>query len=354
MATPKNYTPGQLSLVVALLISVMVGACFALFQMVWWQAAIAVAGIFACSFFIVREALLRFIFRKIKLIYKFIYQTKANKREEFFYNHILPQKTIEEVEEDVQEWADKNAKEIESLRAMEQYRKEFLQNLSHEIKTPIFSIQGYINTLLSGAMEDKDLSVRFLTNAANNVERMVNLVTDIDEISRLESGDQPMKMTSFIIQDLIKEVFENLSMAMAEKAITPSIKKGCEAAVSVFADREKIRQVLINLIVNALKYGNPNGHIIASIYKTSENMALIEISDDGIGIAEEHLPRIFERFYRTDTGRSRNSGGTGLGLAICKHIVEAHNQSIHIRSKPAVGTTVGFTLRTKADAIEKK
>jgi two-component system phosphate regulon sensor histidine kinase PhoR len=349
MISSKNYTPGQLSLMAALLLSVVAGVCFALFRIVWWQAAIAVAAIFACGFFIIRETLRRFIFRKIKLIFKFIYQTKANKREEFFYNHILPQKTIEEVEEDVQAWADKNKQEIESLRAMEQYRKEFLQNLSHEIKTPIFSIQGYIDTLLSGAMEDKDLSVKFLTNAANNVERMVNLVTDIDEISRLESGDQPMKMTSFVIQDLIKDVFENLSVAMAKKSIVPSIKKGCETPVAVFADREKIRQVLINLVANAINYGNPNGHIIASVYNTSENFALIEISDDGIGIAEEHLPRIFERFYRTDTGRSRNSGGTGLGLAICKHIVEAHRQTIHIRSKPSGGTTVGFTLRRRED-----
>lgn len=349
MVTSKNYTPAQLSLAAALLISAAAGACFALFQIEWRQAVIAVLCLFVCSFFIIREALRRFIFRRLKLIFKFIYQTKASKREEFFYNNILPQKTIEEVEEDVQQWADKNKKEIESLRAMEQYRKEFLQNLSHEIKTPIFSIQGYINTLLSGAMEDKDLTVKFLTNAANNVERMVNLITDMDEISRLESGDQPMKMTSFVIQDLIKEAFESLSMTMAEKAITPSIKKGCETPVSVFADREKIRQVFINLIVNAVKYGNQNGHIIASVYKTSEDIALIEISDDGIGIAEEHLPRIFERFYRTDTGRSRNSGGTGLGLAICKHIIEAHRQTIHIRSKPLVGTTVGFTLRTKAE-----
>ncbi|MDE1191983.1 MAG: ATP-binding protein [Arachidicoccus sp.] len=289
----------------------------------------------------------RFIYRKIKLIYKFIYQTKASKREEFFYKNVIPQKTIEEVEEDVQEWSQKKNEEIESLRENEKYRKEFLQNFSHEIKTPIFSIQGYLNTLLSGALEDEEMSVKFIMNAARNVDRMVNLVNDIDEISRLESGTQPLHKTHFIIQELIKDVFESIQMQTTEKSIRCSIKKGCEAPVTVFADQEKIRQVITNLVVNAIKYGKQNGHITASIYRTDEMHALIEISDDGIGISEEHLPRIFERFYRTDTGRSRNSGGTGLGLAICKHIIEAHSQTIHIRSKPAVGTTVGFTLQIK-------
>ncbi len=272
---------------------------------------------------------------------------KANKREEFFYKNVLPQKTIEEVEKDVQAWANKNIEEMESLRANEKYRKEFLQNFSHEIKTPIFAVQGYLNTLLSGALEDEELSTKFISNAARNIDRMVHLVSDIDEISRLESGTQPLHKTGFVIQDLIKEVFENQHMRSAEKSIRCSIKKGCEAPIFVFADQEKVRQVLLNIVVNAIKYGSQNGHITASVYKTDESRALIEISDDGIGISEEHLPRIFERFYRTDMGRSRDSGGTGLGLAICKHIVEAHGQTIHIRSKPTVGTTVGFTLQIK-------
>lgn len=347
MFTTKNFSPAQLALITALLVSISVGICFLFFDIRWWHALIAVFWVFVCSFFIFREVLRRFIYRKIKLIYKFIYQTKASKREEFFYKNIIPQKTIEEVEEDVQEWAEKRNEEIESLRANEKFRKEFLQNFSHEIKTPIFSIQGYLNTLLSGALEDEEMSVKFVTNAARNVDRMVNLVNDIDEIARLESGTQPLHKTHFVIQELIKDVFETLHMQAAEKSIRCSIKKGCESPVTVFADQEKIRQVLTNLVLNAIKYGSPNGNITASVYRTDESHALIEISDDGIGISEEHLSRVFERFYRTDTGRSRNSGGTGLGLAICKHIVEAHGQSIHIRSKPAVGTTVGFTLPVK-------
>jgi two-component system phosphate regulon sensor histidine kinase PhoR len=206
-----------------------------------------------------------------------------------------------------------------------------------------------VETLLQGAMEDAELNKKFLENTARNVDRMVNLVNDLDEISKLESGEQAINRTRFIIQDVIKEVFQSLYILTNAKSIKASIKKGCEAPLFVYADKEKIRQVLFNLVENAIKYGRYGGHITASIYKTDEAHALIEIGDDGIGIATEHLPRIFERFYRTDVARSRDIGGTGLGLAICKHIIEAHEQVIHVRSKPDVGTTVGFTLETKKE-----
>jgi two-component system phosphate regulon sensor histidine kinase PhoR len=178
---------------------------------------------------------------------------------------------------------------------------------------------------------------------------MVTLVEDLDEISRLESGQQPMYKENFVIQDMIRETFESLSIKISAKNIKCSIKKGCESPITVFADKEKIRQVIINLMSNATKYGKKDGSIVASIYKTDGKHVLIEFSDDGMGISEEHLPRIFERFYRTDRGRSRDVGGTGLGLAICKHIVEAHGQTMHVRSKLDVGTTIGFTLETKKD-----
>jgi two-component system phosphate regulon sensor histidine kinase PhoR len=173
---------------------------------------------------------------------------------------------------------------------------------------------------------------------------MVELVNDLDEITRLESGEQTIHKKKFVIQEVIREVFETLSEKAKQKNIHCSIKKGCEQPVEVFADKEKISRVLINLVDNAIKYGRHEGTVTAGIYNTDEKHVLIEVSDNGIGIAEEHLPRIFERFYRTDVGRSRNTGGTGLGLAICKHIIEAHGQSVHVRSKPDVGTTIGFTL----------
>jgi two-component system phosphate regulon sensor histidine kinase PhoR len=266
-----------------------------------------------------------------------------------YYKYILPPKGLEEVKEDVEKWAEQRKEEIEVLQSNEAYRKQFLQNLSHEFKTPIFAIQGYVDTLLNGAIDDTSVNKKFLENAAKNVERMVNLVNDLDAITRLESGEQPLYKQNFVIQDLIKEVFETLSIKTAQRNIKSSIKKGCEQPVTVFADKEKILQVLVNLVENATKYGKQDGHITASIYKTDESHVLVEISDDGIGIAEEHLGRIFERFYRTDSGRSRNVGGTGLGLAICKHIIEAHSQSIHARSKLDVGTTVGFTLSARKE-----
>ncbi|MEX6690546.1 ATP-binding protein [Danxiaibacter flavus] len=344
MFTAKNFSPNQLSALTALLLSVPIGIAFYVIHNKIWIAVIALLIIFLGSYMLIRSVLEKFIYRKIKLIYKFIYQTKASKKEEMYYKYILPKKSIDEVRADVEKWAEQRKNEIEILRSNEAYRKEFLQNLAHEFKTPIFAIQGYVDTLLNGALENPDVNVRFLENASRNIDRMVNLVSDLDEISKLESGEQPLYKQNFVIQDLVKEVVESLTIKLAERNIKFSIKKGCELPVTVFADKEKIRQVLINLIENAAKYGKQNGNIVASIYNTDEKHVLVEISDDGIGIAEEHLPRIFERFYRTDRGRSRDVGGTGLGLAICKHIIEAHDQSMHVRSKLDVGTTIGFTL----------
>ncbi|OIR12687.1 alkaline phosphatase synthesis sensor protein PhoR [mine drainage metagenome] len=349
MFKTKNLSPQQLSALTALFLSVPIGIVFFIVEKDWRFGIGALLITFIGSYYLIRFVLESFIYRKIKLIYKFIYQTKANKREETYYKYILPQKGIDEVREDVEKWAEQRSAEIELLKRNEEYRKEFLQNLAHEFKTPIFAIQGYVDTLLSGALENPEVNKKFLENTARNVDRMVSLVEDLDEISKLERGEQPLYKENFVIQDLIKDVFETLSIKLTKRQIKCSIKKGCEAPITVFADKEKIRQVLNNLIVNANKYGKQNGTIVASIYKMDGENVLVEISDDGIGIAEEHLSRIFERFYRTDSGRSRNVGGTGLGLAICKHIIEAHGQTIHVRSKLDVGTTVGFTLRARKD-----
>lgn len=347
MFNAKNLSPNKLSLLTALILSVPVGIGFYIISPHNDIFLLAFVVLYIGSYFLIRFVLNRFIYRKIKLVYKFIYQTKASKKEEMYYKYILPQKSIDEVREDVEKWAMQRSTEIEILKHNEAYRKEFLQNLAHEFKTPIFAIQGYVDTLLSGALENPSVNRKFLESAARNVDRMVNLVSDLDEISRLESGEQPLHKQYFIIHDLLREVYESLSLQAAAKKIKYAVKKGCEQPLAVFADKEKIRQVLINLVENAIKYGKQGGNIVASIYRTDEEHTLIEISDDGTGIAEEHLPRIFERFYRTDRGRSRDGGGTGLGLAICKHIVEAHQQAMHVRSKVDVGTTIGFTLSSK-------
>ncbi len=349
MLSKKNISPQQLSALTALGLAIPIAVGIFVFKPVWWIALISFAVIFLGSYGLILYTLQTFIYRKIKLIYKFIYQTKASKKEEFYYKNILPQKGIDEVRADVEAWAIQRREEIEQLEQNEAYRKEFLQNLSHELKTPIFAIQGYVDTLLSGALENTEVNKKFLQNASRNVDRLVNLVDDLDAIAKLESGEQLLLKDSFVIQDLLKEVYESLAIKADEKEIKCIIKKGCEAPLTVYADKEKIRQVFINLVDNAIKYGKQNGTVEASFYKVDGAHVLSEISDDGFGIAEDHLPRIFERFYRTDLARSRKVGGSGLGLAICKHIIEAHGQTIHVRSKIDVGSTFGFTLQSKKD-----
>ena len=349
MFSTKNLSPRQLSALTAVLLSIPIALGIFFITGQWLMGLGSVVVIFLGSYYLIQFTLERFIYRKIKLIYKLIHQTKATRKEEMYFKYILPQKSIDEVRADVEAWGEKRNAEIELLLKNEAYRKEFLQNLAHEFKTPVFAIQGYVDTLLGGAMDEETIRKKFLENTARNAERLVTLVNDLDEISRLESGEQLLYKQNFIIQDLIKETFDSLTIKTQAKNIKAVIKKGCEAPITVFADKEKIKQVLINLIENASKYGKQNGNIVASIYKTDDKHVLVEVSDDGIGIEEEHLPRIFERFYRTDAARSRDKGGTGLGLAICKHIIEAHGQSIHVRSTPDVGTTIGFTLETRRD-----
>lgn len=346
MLSAKNFSPQQVAAVAALPIALLAGLAVFFSDMSWKISLGTLLAIYCIGYLVIFFLIQRFIYRKIKLIYKLIYQTKATKREEFYYKTILPQKSIEEVNKDVEEWAETHTAEVETLKKNEAYRKEFLLNLSHELKTPIFAIQGYVDTLLNGALDKPDVNKKFLHNASKNIERLVNLVDDLDEISRLEMGEQLLYKENFIIQDLIREVFELLFIKADEKQIKCLIKKGCEEPVTVFADKEKIKQVLINLIDNAIKYGKQNGEIEGSIYKVDGKRVLIEISDNGAGIAEEHIPRIFERFYRTDMARSRKIGGSGLGLAICKHIIEAHGHTIHVRSKIDVGSTFGFTLQS--------
>lgn len=349
MLSTKNVSPRQLAGFTALFIALPVAAGIFFLKPIWWVFVLALAVVMSGSYLLILYTLQRFIYRKIKLIYKFIYQTKASKREEFYYKSLLPQKSIEEVNADVEKWAEQKKMEIEVLKANEAFRKEFLQNFSHEIRTPIFAIQGYLETLLNGAIENPEVGTKFLNNASKNVTRLVNMLSDLDAITKLESGEQILRKSPFVIQELILEVFDSLSLLASKREIRLAIKKGCETPVTVFADKEKIRQVLINLTDNAIKYGRIKGHVTASAYIADEKHVLVEVSDDGIGIGAEHIPRISERFYRTDAARSRKQGGSGLGLAICKHIIEAHGQSMHIRSKPDVGTTFGFILEADKD-----
>ena len=349
MFSTKNISPRQLSLFTAFVLAIPVSGLVFFVEKSWIWAVTSFAIILAGSYLLISFVLEQFIYRKIKLIYKFIYQTKATKKEETYYKYVLPKKSIDEVREDVEAWAEENKQEIELLRNNEQFRREFLQNLSHEFKTPVFAIQGFVDTLLQGAMENPALNKKFLEKTSRNVDRLTNLLNDLDEISSLERGELILYKQNFVIQELVKDVFENLSVKAETGHNHCYIKKGCESPLTVHADKEKIRQVLTNLVENSIKYGKQNGNITASMYKTDGKHILVEISDDGIGIPDRHLSRIFERFYRTEEGRSIDITGSGLGLAICKHIIEAHGQTIHVRSREDIGTTVGFTLDSRRD-----
>jgi two-component system phosphate regulon sensor histidine kinase PhoR len=236
--------------------------------------------------------------------------------------------------------------EIAQLKKVADFRKEFLGNVSHELKTPIFSIQGYLHTLLDGAMDDPEVNTKFLKKAAKSTDRLSDLVADLLEISKLESGELVMNEERFDINSLTKDVYEQFEVKAKEKGIELTIKEGCNKPFMVLADKYRIRTVLVNLVGNSLKYGKPNGFTSAAYYVMGDNI-LVEIADTGEGISQEYLPRIFERFYRVDKSRTRNDevGGTGLGLAIVKHIIEAHHQTVNVRSTVGQGTTFGFTLK---------
>ena len=344
MFNSKNLSPARLAFFISLIITLLVSMFLFFFTRNLQDILITFAVVGIVSYLLIYYVIERFIYRKIKLIYKFISQTKATKREEYFANELLPQKTIEEVRDEVTKWAEERKVEIERLQNNEQFRREFLMNLAHELKTPIFAAQGYIDTLLNGAIHDDNVNITFLQKAGKSIDRLSDLVTDLDEISTIESNQLPINKSSFMIQDLIKDVYEELSQKATIKKIKLGIKKGCEQDIEVVADLLKIKQVLVNLIENSINYGKENGETNAGVYIVDSKQVFIEITDDGIGINDEHISRVFERFYRTDSARSRNAGGTGLGLAIVKHIVEAHNHSVTCRSKLDVGTSFGFTL----------
>ena len=291
---------------------------------------------FAACFFVVNYFIETFIYRRIKIIYKRIADSKRAE------NPAIGN-TLEDVENEVENWAEGKNKEIATLKELEEYRRNYIGNVSHELKTPIFNIQGFLHTLIDGGIDDPSVNMTFLQKAARNVERLDTIVQDLDTISRLESGKMILNLQVFDIQNLTLEVFEDIELRTKAKNIKLSFKEGANHGYRVNGDKEQVRQVLTNLIGNSVKYGKQNGSTKVSFYDMDQ-VVLIEVSDNGIGIARHHLKHLFDRFYRVDKSRSRDVGGTGLGLAIVKHIVEAHNQSVHVRSTEGIGSTFGFTL----------
>lgn len=249
---------------------------------------------------------------------------------------------VENLNKEILAWADDRKDEIERLKKLEVYRKEFLGNVSHELKTPIFNIQGYVLTLLDGGLEDETINRDYLMRAERSVDRMITIVDDLEAISQLETGELQLEPERFDIVALSKDVLDAQEMKATGKGIMLALEGECKP-LYVQGDRFRIRQVLTNLVVNSVKYGKEYGETKIAFYDNGDKI-LIEVTDNGIGIAKEHLPRLFERFYRVDKSRSREQGGTGLGLAIVKHIIEAHDQTISATSTEGEGTTFSFTL----------
>ena len=285
---------------------------------------------FVVVFYVVKQ----FFYEKIRIIYKNIYKFKGTSN--------IKELDIDTVEKEAEEWAEAKEEELRQMKQDENYRREFIGNVSHELKTPIFNIQGYVQTLLDGGLQDDTINMKYLKRADKSVERMINIVEDLEVISRLETEQSELDIQTFDINKLVEEVFDQLEMRANEMKISLQLNNQSNSSKTL-GDKDKIQQVLINLVSNSIKYGKKGGKTIIRILDMDDNI-LVEVADNGIGIDQVSLSRLFERFYRVDKNRSREIGGTGLGLAIVKHILEGHNQTISVRSTKGVGSTFSFIL----------
>jgi two-component system phosphate regulon sensor histidine kinase PhoR len=298
---------------------------------------------FIVSFFIIYFIYSNIIYQKIDKLYLLVksQQPKEIPNTEFQLDEV---DSIERLEDEIQKLAQERQKEAEQSRNLDSYRKEFLGNVSHELKTPIFNIQGYISTLIDGGINDPTINVEYLKRADKSIDRMIQIIDDLETISQLEVGTLELELETYDIAQQLKDIIDALDFQATKQHIKLQLAKKYDKSILVRADKFRVRQVLVNLITNSIKYGKENGKTTLSITLFDEQV-IVEIKDNGIGIAEKHLPRLFERFYRVDKGRSREQGGTGLGLAIVKHIIEAHGETIDVTSVVNEGTTITFTLK---------
>ncbi len=316
-----------------------------------WYLPFILGSLFCLIYFVVYYTLSEFIYEKINPIYKTIHNFSLGRRD--FRKAMETKDQISEVQDDVSHWALDRSKEIDQLKQLEKYRREFLGNVSHELKTPIFNIQGYILTLLDGGLEDASINRQYLERTEKSINRLISIVEDLESITGLEAGELKLSCESFNIVALVEDVYEMQEMLAHRYGVKLQFEKGREKSIWVYADRKRIIEAINNLVVNAIKYSRPGGTITVSFVDLGDQI-LIEITDTGIGIADKDLPRIFERFYRVDKSRSRDQGGTGLGLSIVKHIIEAHQQTIRVQSKLGEGSVFSLTLEKAKQKKELK
>lgn len=335
------------SLLVASTATLLVaGVLFAVYRGIpvhWPTVTIALLATFGVVTLVSLVLISNYVAYKLKPIYSIVLSRDVHT------NEILTEikdKHVENIGRELTAWADTNDREIARLQETERFRKQYLGNVAHELKTPIFNIQGYISTLLDGGLEDELINRKYLERAEKSIDRLTNIVNDLDTISKLESDMNRLQTETFDIVALTREIAEQAEIEADKKHISISVK-GADNLPSPFwvrADKHYIGQVLVNLIVNSIRYGREGGATRIK-FRDMLDKILIEVEDNGVGIGKEDLPRIFERFYRTDRGRSREQGGTGLGLAIVKHIIEAHGEHVSVRSEFGVGSTFSFTLK---------
>jgi two-component system phosphate regulon sensor histidine kinase PhoR len=349
----KFHEPGKLALLNAAVLTAIFSIIFSVTAWLFFRQVdsfiipvavflISAGLLFFSTYQAFRYSLNRFIYSKIRLIYKSIHAVKSGKKEGALTRG--DQISIERVRAEVAQWETEKLSEIDRLQVLEQYRRDFIGNLSHEMKTPLFNIQGYVSTLIDGGLEDPAINLEYLKRTEKSIERLVRIIEDLDEIAQLESGQLKLHITRFDLAELTREIKEMLEMKSTKKGINVVINNA-EKPVIVEGDKDKIRQVVTNIIDNSLRYGHADhGRTKISFFDMDEYI-LTEITDNGIGIDPPDIPRVFERFYRTERGRATSKKGKGLGLSIVKHIVEAHGQTIHVRSTVGVGTTFGFTLK---------
>lgn len=304
----------------------------------WHFLLIYAISCFIFSFFVIQYRVEHFIYKNIQKIYNNVRLLDASTLRPGQVTSDMATLTRE-----VEKFAEGKKLEIEALQVRETYRKEFMGNVSHELKTPLFTVQGYIETLLDGAMKDKAVRKKYLNRAAKGVDRLIYIVRDLDMITKLEAGDLHLKMQNFDMVEVVQGVFDLLEMKAAKKNITLTFDTDYEP-VWVHGDIERIQQVLTNLVVNSIKYGKNDGTTEVNISDYRENKVIVRVSDNGEGIDRKHIPRLFERFFRVDKSGSRKEGGSGLGLSIVKHILEAHNEKIFVESVLGVGSEFSFTV----------
>jgi two-component system phosphate regulon sensor histidine kinase PhoR len=309
------------------------------FTLNWSFTIVFGVSLFIFSFFVLQYRVEHFIYRRVKKIYDDISFLDSS---EFRSQPITTDMAT--LTKQVKKFATDKKLEIEMLKDREEFRREFLGNVSHELKTPLFTVQGYISTLLDGAHKDKVLRKKYLERAEKGVERLVYIVEDLDMISKLEMGDESLEMVEFDIVELAQNVMDLLEIKANKKDITLSFDSKYYKPIMVLADYEKIQQVMLNLVVNSIKYGKDGGSTEIGIEDLTSNKVIIRVSDNGEGIEKQNIPRLFERFFRVDKSGARSEGGSGLGLSIVKHIIEAHDEKIYVESKFGKGSEFSFTL----------